>query len=454
MENKTINDNQQPYWNPINWNKANRVVNNLSRRIFVAKIQGKYRTLRKLQRLFIKSYSNCLLAVQKVYKVSNQKTIYDVNFNYYFLSEDSRKVACSLKKISMRKWKPTSVKLFTSYSKKNNSYLRLKTLKDRALMYLISSVLKPEWEAVFEKNNFKLPPNRSSHQAIKDLIHLGSKRKNCKWLICLCLKKDFEKNNYNFILKSLHSFPYKGMIAKFLKFRGFDFQSGLSILKSDDHYDINRSLCHLLLRFILINIPVFNIEARTNEKNKTITSHWDLIRNNNNMLFACHSRQEAHTIIQKFNCYSKKIRIIRLRSNFDIFGFNMTYSNAKNDKLKFLIKPSPDSIKLIQYKIKKIWNKVRGYPIQYVLKKFNPLIRKWTKYYKPFVSKEVFSHLDYWMYHRQYRWAKQMHPRKSNKWLKKKYWHRSILKQKTKSLFGYQNLITKQNLNMFKFSDV
>ncbi len=52
-------------WQSVNWQIANRVVKNLRRRIFKATRSGRWKTVRNLQRLLMKTYSNILLAVRR-----------------------------------------------------------------------------------------------------------------------------------------------------------------------------------------------------------------------------------------------------------------------------------------------------------------------------------------------------------------------------------------------------
>ena len=63
----TVNGTKgQTDWNCVNWRKANRVVRNLRQRIFRAKAEGNLKKVRSLQKLMLRSYSNCLVSVRKV----------------------------------------------------------------------------------------------------------------------------------------------------------------------------------------------------------------------------------------------------------------------------------------------------------------------------------------------------------------------------------------------------
>jgi len=60
-----VTDKNDTQWHAINWRKANRVVKNLRQRIFKATREGRWKTVRNLQRLLMKSLSNIYLAVRR-----------------------------------------------------------------------------------------------------------------------------------------------------------------------------------------------------------------------------------------------------------------------------------------------------------------------------------------------------------------------------------------------------
>src|SRR5437764_13296964 len=57
-------------WQRVNWRKANRQVRNLRQRIFRATQSGDWNTVRSLQRLMLRSYSNTLVGVRRVTQVN------------------------------------------------------------------------------------------------------------------------------------------------------------------------------------------------------------------------------------------------------------------------------------------------------------------------------------------------------------------------------------------------
>ena len=64
----------QTDWNAVEWRQAMKSVRNLRQRIFRASAEGDHRTVRSLQKLMLRSYSNALLAVRRVTQVNKGKS--------------------------------------------------------------------------------------------------------------------------------------------------------------------------------------------------------------------------------------------------------------------------------------------------------------------------------------------------------------------------------------------
>ena len=52
----------------------------------------------------------------------------------------------------------------------------------------------------------------------------------------------------------------------------------------------------------------------------------------------------------------------------------------------------------------------------------NPVIRGIANFWKPYVSKEIFSQMDYYIWIKNNKFLKWLHPKKSKKWIKSKYY--------------------------------
>ena len=109
---------------------------------------------------------------------------------------------------------------------------------------------------------------------------------------------------------------------------------------------------------------------------------------------------------------------------FDFLGFNIRQYSVPNTRrgYKTLIKPAKGAIKRHGAEIGKL---VRGYktaPQAALIKRLNPVIRGWARYYSNGVSKAVYARLDHQVHQKLWRWACRRHPNKSKHWVMGKYW--------------------------------
>jgi hypothetical protein len=85
-------------------------------------------------------------------------------------------------------------------------------------------------------------------------------------------------------------------------------------------------------------------------------------------------------------------------------------SNTKTG-WKLLTKPSKEAVQKHREKMKQEWEAVRGWKLEKILWKFNPIIRGWANYYRTGTAKETFHKLDNWMFDKEVRHVKRTHPR-------------------------------------------
>ncbi len=113
----------------------------------------------------------------------------------------------------------------------------------------------------------------------------------------------------------------------------------------------------------------------------------------------------------------EKTRITRVTDGFDFLGWNF----RKYPDGKLLIKPSKDSIKALLDKTGKIIRDNRQAKTENLINLLNPVIRGWTNYHRHSVAKRVFYHVDSVIFRQLWHWAKRRHPKKSARWVRKRY---------------------------------
>jgi RNA-directed DNA polymerase len=133
----------------------------------------------------------------------------------------------------------------------------------------------------------------------------------------------------------------------------------------------------------------------------------------------------------------EKTRIAHLTEGFDFLGFNIRhYKTQQKSGYKLLITPSKKSVEAIRRKLREKWLQVRGANVTTVLIRLNPIIRGWANYFRIGVARATFHTLDHWMYLREVRYAKWIHPHKPEYWRRERYWGRINMRRKDNWVFG------------------
>ena len=141
-------------WSDINWKIIEKRVFKLQKRIFQASSRDDVKTVRKLQKTLIKSWSARLLAVRRVSQDNQGKKTAGVD-GVKSLSPVARfKLANKLR--LGNKVSPTRRVWIPKPGKDEKRPLGIPTMYDRAVQALVKLSLEPEWEAKFEPNSLGL----------------------------------------------------------------------------------------------------------------------------------------------------------------------------------------------------------------------------------------------------------------------------------------------------------
>ena len=187
---------------------------------------------------------------------------------------------------------------------------------------------------------------------------------------------------------------------------------------------------------LLLNIALHGMEQAIDVTYNTqgqISGKRAVVRYADDFVCFCETKEDAEQVQETLTAWLKergltlsaeKTRIVHLLEGFNFLGFNIRhYRTPKTTKTgwKLLIKPSKEAVQDLRKKLKDRWKKVQGTNVQHVLKELNPIIRGWANYFRIAVAKELFGKLDSWMVHKALHYTKRMHPKKSVRWQRQRY---------------------------------
>jgi len=133
-----------------------------------------------------------------------------------------------------------------------------------------------------------------------------------------------------------------------------------------------------------------------------------------------------------------KTQIVHLREGFNFLGFNVKHYRDSSTKTgwKVLIKPSRKSLQSTRQQIRQVWLDYQSCSVDFIIDKLNPIIRGIANYFRTVVSSQIFRTLDRWMFARERRYTKRLHPHKSQAWCKRRYFGRFNLEREDYWVFG------------------
>jgi RNA-directed DNA polymerase len=421
-------------WDAIDWRVHEDNVARLRRRIFTATRKQDWATVRSLQKLMLRSWSNTLVSVRQVTQRNTGRRTAGID-GQVALSSPARAEMAVRVHATISSWQPVPVRrVYIPKSGKPKSGSRAKrrplgipVLMDRCHQARVRHALEPEWEARFEPRSYGFRPGRSCADAIGALFHTlsGSWAKRV-WILDADLSAAFDRIAHTRLLDALGSFPARDMIEAWLT--AGVIEDGL-FTPTDEGTPQGGVISPLLMNVALHGLEdaagVRYLTSGT-KAGRTETGSPVLVRYADDLVVCCHTQRQAEQIKARlaqwlaprgltFN--EDKTRIVHLSEGFDFLGCNVRrYRNGK-----LLIKPSGDAVRRIRKRLSDEMRSLRGSNAMAVIARLNPIIRGWAAYYRGVVSSRIFSALDDHMWRLAYKWANHAHPSKPKKWIARRY---------------------------------
>src|SRR4028118_2009653 len=138
-------------WRHIDWQKLEKRVFKLQKRIYRAEQRGDTKAVRRLQKTLMRSWSAKCLAVRRVTQDNQGKKTAGVD-GIKSLTPVQRLELVKNLKLS-HKAKPTRRVWIPKPGTEEKRPLGIPTMADRASQALVKLALEPEWEAKFEPNS-------------------------------------------------------------------------------------------------------------------------------------------------------------------------------------------------------------------------------------------------------------------------------------------------------------
>lgn len=409
-------------WNSIDWNKANRYVKNLQMRIVKAWQEGKYNKVKSLQYLLTNSFYGKALAIKRVTENKGKKTA-GVDGELWLTPEAKFKAISKLKRRGYKSQPTKRVYILKKNGKKRP--LSIPTMTDRAMQTLYKFALDPIAETTADPNSYGFRAKRCTQDAIEQCFTSLNKGKSAKWVLEGDIKGCFDNISHEWILNNI---PMdKEILRKFLK-SGYIETKKLfpTEVGSPQGSAISPTISNMVLDGL--EKAIKDKYHKTYKNGKAYFPKVNFIRYADDFIVTGESKELLENgvkpIIIEFlaerglELSEEKTLITHINDGFDFLGCNVRMYNNK-----LLTKPSKKNYQAIIDKIREVIKNNQSMKQELLIRALNPIIRGWVNYQKYNVSCKAFEKLDFEIWQVLWKWCKRRHPKKSRKWIARKYFH-------------------------------
>src|SRR6266700_5806167 len=395
-------------WNTIDWHQEEQRVRNLRQRIFRATQAGDGKRVRSLQKLMLRSRANRMVSVRRVAQLNQGKKTPGVDKVLLKTPAARGSMVDHLAHYQLWKAKPAR----RVYIAKANGKLRplgIPVMIDRCVQSMVKNALKPSWEARFEGCSYGFRPGRGCHDAIEKIYKIARPDKRKKGILDADIQGAFDTISHDALLTTIGRVPGGELIKQWLKAGYVD--------KGVFHETEAGTPQGGVISPLLANIALHGMEEALGIKHRKrgeLDSKRAVVRYADDFCVFCESQEDAEVVKHILTDWlskrglvlsAEKTTIVHLTEGFNFLGFHIRLYRVSNTKTgwKLLTKPSKEAVQKQREKMKQEWEVVRGWKLEKILWKFNPIIRGWANYYRTGTAKETFHKLDDWMFYKEVR---------------------------------------------------
>jgi RNA-directed DNA polymerase len=448
-------------WDAVDWRLHEGNVRRLRQRIFKAAQEGDLATVRNLQKLMLRSWSNTLVSVRQATQRNAGRKTAGIDGQVALTSLARTELTVRVHREAWS-WRPRPVRRVFIPKAGNRAKLRplgIPVIADRCHQGRVRNALEPEWEARFEPRSYGFRPGRGCHDAIQAIFTVcrGPLAKRV-WALDADLAAAFDRIDHPRLLEALGSFPARDMIRDWLK--AGVFEAGKGFAPTEEGTPQGGVISPLLLNIALHGLEkaagVRYRDTTGDHAGETMPGSPVVIRYADDLIAFCHSERQAQQVKALlaewlaprglvFN--EDKTRIVHLSAGCDFLGFNVRRYNGK-----LLIKPSKAALRRIRERLRTEMRALRGSNAAAVIAALTPVIRGWAAYYRGVVSKKAFSALDDYLWKLTYKWAVHSHAGKPKTWVSARYFGRFNKFRNDRWVFG--DAASGAHLVKFSWTDI
>ena len=400
-------------WAKVDWDHARREVRRLQMRIAKAVKEGKWNKVRALQYLLTRSLYAKLLAVKRV--TSNKgKNTPGVDGVLWQGARAKWRAVLSLRR---RGYRPQPLRRI--YIPKKNGKKRplsIPCMYDRAMQALYKSALAPVAETKADRNSYGFRESRGCADAVAAAFNALSKPNSAPWIFEGDIKGCFDNITHRWILDNI---PIDRVVVRKWLEAGY--------VEDGRLYPSRKGTPQGgIISPTLANMTLDGLECAIHDA-VPCRVRVNFVRYADDFIVTGKSKRlleenvkpaiEAFLAERGLTLSEEKTVLTHIKDGFTFLG--QTF--RKHGRVLH-ITPAIEGVLALKRKIGALIREYVSAPMSALIKKLNQMLRGWGNYHRHVVTSEAFSSVDKYVYDQLWRMLRRRHPRKSKRWLVKKYW--------------------------------
>ena len=418
----TVQSHEGDGWVSIDWAAATRVVQRLQQRIFRASQQGRWRQVRSLQKLLLRSDANLVLSVRQVTQVNDGRATPGVDGRVATTAKERWRLLGDVRQ--KRPHRPQPVRRV--YIPKTTGKLRalgIATIEDRVRQHVVKTALEPAWEAHFEATSYGFRPGRSVHDAIGACFNQLNGHSTARWVLDADIRSAFDRISHRYIGQRLGNFPARRQIEAWLKAGYLEHEQFFRTTEGTPQ----GAICSPLVANVALDGLGDLLAQRFPSPGRRTRPYFGYIRYADDLIVTSPDKGRLEAAIPVIQAWlaqrglelnQDKTRIVHIDDGFNFLGFHL-----RRYKGTLLIKPQKEKV-LAKLAEIRAWLRAHTHTKQEeVITHLNQTLRGWSQYYRHVVSSKVYVYVDHRLFRMLWTWARRRHPQKPAKWIKAKDFH-------------------------------
>lgn len=426
---RNLRSSEPVNWSAINWSAVDRNVRQLQVRIAKAEQAGRIGKVRALQRILANSFSGRAAAVKRVTSNKGKRT---PGIDGELWNTDRQK-SDAIERLKQTHYRAQPLRRV--YIPKSNGKMRplgIPTMLDRAMQALHLLGLDPVAECRADGNSYGFRKHRSTADAIECSFRALQHANAARWVLEGDIKGCFDHISHEWLLA--HIPMDRRVLRQWLK---AGYLEAHAFHHTDEGTPQGGIISPVLANMTLDGLEPFLYERFKRKETTNGVSRWvnrfgrknrklQFVRYADDFIITGDSREfledEVKPLVRDFLAErglllsEEKTRTTHIEEGFDFLGMTLRRLGGK-----VLTKPSKKSIAAILLKVRTIIRRNKTASAYGLIMLLNPVLQGWANYHRHVCSKRVFTRIDNALWEALKRWVYRRHPKKTRKWIMKKY---------------------------------